>query len=275
MKKSILLSLCFVSIFTQAQNIQLEKGKKITSKSAISMDMDMGMGGQMKMVTNTNSLIEVTGMDDKNYAATNTVLKITSSSNMMGKETTYDSDKKEDRDGEMGKAMGKMLNKPTEVSIEKTTGKATEIAPNKKDKEEEEDANPFAGLMGGSDKIAEASTNAAFFVIPTDKKVGDKWVENTEVQGLKTVKNYELKSIANGIASVLVKATGKGTISKEMKGTQIEIEMETTGETTIIVDTKTGIVKKNTGTTDIVGNMSFMGQSMPITIKSTSTIDFQ
>lgn len=276
MKKIALLSFCFVALISQAQNIKLEKGKKIISKTVMSMDMDMGMGGAMKMANNTTNLLEITGIDDKNYTSTNTVTKITSTSQMMGKDMNYDSDKKEDRDGEMGKAFGKMLNKPTTVNIEKATGKATEVAAVTKEKEEvEEDGNPFAGLMGGSEKAAEAATAAAFFVLPTDKKVGDKWSENTEIQGLKAVKNYELKSIVDGLATIIIKNTGKGTVTKEAKGMQIEIEMETTGENTMTVNTKTGLVKRNAGTTDVSGTMNVMGQSMPMTIKSSVITDFE
>jgi hypothetical protein len=275
MKKIGLLSLCFVYLLSNAQNIKLEKGKKITSKTVMSMDMDMGMGGQMKMVNNTTALIEVTGMDDKNYKATTTITKITSTSEMMGKETIYDSDKKEDRDSEAGKAFGKMLNKPTEVDVDKATGKAKEIPGAKVTAEDDEDASPFAGLMGGGDKPNEATTAAAFFLIPADKKTGDKWTENTEIQGLKAVKNYEIKSLENGIATLLVKTTGKGSVTKEAKGMQFELDMETTGENTMIVDTKTGLVKKNTGTVEVTGTMGVMGQTMPMTIKTSVSTEFE
>ncbi len=276
MKKIVILSLCFASLIAEAQNVKLEKGKKITSKSIMSMDMDMGMGGQMKMKTNTTSLIEITGADSKNYTATNTVTKITSNSQVMGKEMNYDSDKKEDRDGEMGKQFSKMLDKAAKINIDKTTGKAKEIeVVTKTASEDDEDGNPFAGLMGSGEKVAEGSTSAAFFIVPSDKKVGDKWLENTEIQGIKALKNYELKSLENGIATLLMKSTGKGTINKEVKGMTIELDMETVGENTMIVDTKTGLVKKNSGTTDVSGTMGVMGQTMPMSIKTIVSSEFE
>ncbi len=276
MKKILVLSISFASLIAQAQNVKLEKGKKITSKSIMSMDMDMGMGGQMKMKTNTNSFIEITGADNKNYTATNTVTKITSNSEMMGKKMDYDSDKKEDRDGEMGKQFSKMLGKTVQLNIDKTTGRAKEIElVTKIASEDEDNGNPFAGLMGSGEKVAEGSTDAAFYIVPIDKKVGDKWSENTEIQGLKAVKNYELKNLENGIATLLIKSTGKGTISKEVKGMTIELDMETVGENTMIVDTKTSLVKKNNGTTDVSGTMGVMGQTMPITIKTIANSEFE
>jgi hypothetical protein len=275
MKKIALLSLCFAAVTSQAQNIKLEKGKKITSITTMTMDMDMGMGGQMKMNTTTTNLLDITGVDDKSYIGVSNTTKITSKMEAMGKDMTYDSDKKEDRDGEIGKQFNNMLNKHTTVNIEKTTGKTTETTPAKEKVEAEEDGNPFGSLMGGNEKAAETATAAAFFVLPADKKAGDKWSENTEIQGLKGTKNYELKSIADGIATLIVKVTGKGTITKETKGMQIEMDLETTGENTITVDTKTGRVKKNAGTADMTGTMGVMGQTFPMTMKSIVSTEFE
>jgi Family of unknown function (DUF6263) len=276
MKKILLTSLCFVTINLFAQNIKIAIGKKITSKSSSTIDMDMGMGGQMKMTNKTTSVIDIIAADEKNYKATNTVTKIVTSNEMMGQETTFDSDKKEDIESENGKVAGKNLNKKVNLEIDKNTGKAKELESNSKSVEPlTEDENPFASFMGNGDKIAENNTSAAFFIIPTDKKVGDKWIENTEIQGLKAVKNYEYKSLIDGIAILNLKTIGKGTISKETKGMQFELEMETTGDATLTIDTKMGLVKKNAAIIDVSGTMNAMGQSIPITIKSNTLIEFE
>lgn len=273
MKKTLLLSLCFATAYVNAQNIKLDNGRKITATTTTSMDMDMGMAGQMKMASKAVNVINVSAIGDKDYKATNTITKLTMSNEGMGQNVEFDSDKKEDRESEIGKALGQQLDKPAEISIEKNTGKITEI--NKKTSAEDEtDKNPMAEIMGDT-QSAEATAGIAFFVIPAGKKTGDKWTDSTFEAGLKGIKTYELKAINNGIATLGVIASAKGLINKETQGMQIEMNMNSTGDGTMLVDTKSGLVKKNDFTSDVSGTLDVMGQSMPITMKMVSSTIFE
>jgi hypothetical protein len=275
MKKIGLLSLCFVTILVNAQSIKLEKGKKITENTTSSIEMEMSaMGQQMKINSTLTNVINVTAVEDKNYKATNTITKITMSQDGMGQNVNFDSDKKEDTASEMGKEMGKDINQPIEITIDKTTGKATET--NKKVEEKSDDKNPFSDLMGGgAAKSSEALVSSAFFTIPAGKKVADKWTDSLTQDGMKAMKTYELQSIKDNIATILLKTSTNGTMSKEMQGMQIEMTMTGKGDAIMTVDTKTGLVKKNivTGNTD--GTMDVMGQSMPFSMKVTSTTVYE
>lgn len=273
MKKILFLSFCFAGMYVNAQNIKIISGRKITATTTTSMDMDMGMAGQMKIASKATNVINVTGADDKNYKATNTVTRLTMSQEGMGQSVDFDSDKKEDRGTEVGKEASKQLDKPAEISIEKNTGKVTEL--NKKTSDvEEADKNPMADIMGDT-KSAEATATGAFFVIPTGKKVGDKWTDSTTEAGLKGVKTYELKSLMDGLANIIVKATAKGTISKEAQGMQFDMSMSSTGDGLMVVDTKTGLVKKNDITSDVTGTLEMMGQSLPISMKMVASSVFE
>lgn len=167
--------------------------------------------------------------------------------------------------------MSKMLDVAAEIMIEKNSGKVTEI--NKKIVEVEDD-NPMAALTGAGNKSLEATTAAAFFYIPTDKKVGDTWSDSVSENGMKGLKTFELQSVKDNIATVAVKTKSKGSISKEMQGMQMEISMDGTSLGVIIVDIKTGLVKKNTQDSDVTGTLDMMGQSIPLTIKMTSNSDY-
>ncbi|MCY7293682.1 MAG: DUF6263 family protein [Ferruginibacter sp.] len=273
MKKILLLSLCFATVYVNAQNIKLNNGRKITATTTTAMDMDMGMAGQMKMASTSVNIINVSVTEDKQYKATNTPTKLTMSQEGMGQSISFDSDKKEDRESEMGKTISKQLDAAAEITIEKSTGKVTEI--NKKTSlKDEGDKNPLADIMGDT-KSAEATAASAFFVIPTGKKAGDKWTDSTTEAGMKGIKNYELKSINDGIATIAVKSSAKGTISKEVQGMQLDINMTSTGDGAMIVDTKTGLVKKNDVTSDVNGTLDVMGQSMPITMKMVASSVFE
>ena len=270
MKKFLLFSLCFTGLTVFAQGLKLETGKKINSNTTTSVNMDMGMGGQMKIDGNTFSLIEITGGDEKNYNAKSTTVKMKISQEGMGQLVNFDSDKKEDRETATGKELSKMLDVPATVVIDKNTGKVTEI--NKKALVE--DTNPMASLMGNANS-AEASTAAAFFYIPNGKKVGDKWADSLNEAGMKGTKNFELQSIVDNVATIAIKTKSKGTISKEAQGMQFEIAMDGTGDGVIVVNTKTFLVKKSTLNNDVNGTLDMMGQSLPITIKSSATTLFQ
>ncbi len=271
MKRIILLSLGFATISVFAQGPKLETGKKIKAITNTSMSMDMGLGGQMKVDGSTTNLIEITGADDKNYKATHTITKMTILQDGLGQTVNFDSDKKEDRETEVGKEMSKMLDVAAQLMIDKKTGKVLEI--NKKEVVLD-DANPMAGLLSNSNS-AEAATNAAFFYIPNEKKVGDKWADSVFEAGMSGLKNFELKNIVDNIATIAFTTKSKGTISKEAQGMQFEIVMDGTGDGIIIVDTKTSLVKKSTLNNDVNGTLAMMGQSLPITIKSSANTVFE
>jgi Family of unknown function (DUF6263) len=271
MKKIGLLSLCFATTFAQAQNIKLENGKKISQNTSSSIEMEMSaMGQEMKINSSTSNVISITGIDDKSYKATNTITKMTMTQEGMGQNVSFDSDKKEDAETEIGKEMGKNLNKTVEVTIDKVSGKATETY--KKIEEKVEDKNPFADLMGGAaNSSSEALVSGAFFILPADKKIGDKWTDSLNQDGMKGLRSFELLSIKDGTATIGLKTTNNGTLSKEMQGMQIEMTMKSVGDGTMLVDTKSGIVKKNVITGNTEGTMDLMGQSMPFTMKINST----
>lgn len=275
MKKIALLSLCFASLYATAQNIKIETGKKITGTSSGSINMDMGAaGGEMKIESSNTFVINVTGADAGNYKAENTITKMKMSQDGAGQSMSYDSENKADADSEMGKEAGKTLNVPAAILIDKNTGEVKDASP-EKDKSDEGD-NPFADIMGGSKTPADMATGA-FFVIPAGKKAGDKWSDSSAspIQGLTAKKDYELQSIKDGIATVLVKTATKGTISKEVQGMQIEITMNGTSDMTLTTDTKTGLVKKNVTTGNTEGSMDVMGQTMNFTMKASATSAFE
>lgn len=271
MKRVILLSLSFTAINVFAQGLKLETGKKIKAITNTSVNMDMGAGGQMKIDGSTTNLIEITGIDDKNYKATYTITKMTMSQDIMGQTVNFDSDKKEDRETEVGKEMSKLLDVAAQLMIDKNSGKVQEI--NKQEVVVDE-TNPMASLMGNKNS-AEASTAAAFFYIPNGKKVGDKWADSVNEAGMKGLKNFELKSIVDNIATIAITTKSKGTISKEAQGMQFEIAMDGTGDGIILVDTKTSLVKKSTLNNDVNGTLDMMGQSLPVAIKSSANTVFE
>jgi hypothetical protein len=265
MKKITLLSICFATVFANAQSIKLENGKtiKITTNIVSTAESPMGGGESTNTITTTN-IIKVSALEDKTYKATNTTTRMVMDGEMMGQSMKFDSDKKEDMDGQIGQMLGASVNKPSEISIDKADGKVTEAAGAEK-------KEGMMGAMGGEQNSAEA----AFFIIPTGKKVGDKWTVNSDNEGIKSVKNYELQSLKDNIATLLISSTNKGTTTKEANGMSMEMTIDAKATGKMMVDTNTGLVKQITMDDETTGSMEVMGQSMPLNRKSKTTVTFE
>jgi Family of unknown function (DUF6263) len=264
MKKITLLSLCFATLFGNAQSVKLENGKTIKITTNVVSTAESPMGGESTNTITTTNTIKVTAVEDKAYKATNTVTRMVMDGEMMGQSMKFDSDKKEDMDGQIGQMLGASVNKPSEINIDKADGKVTEAAGAEK-------KEGMMGAMGGESSGAEA----AFFVIPADKKLGDKWTVSSDNEGIKSVKNYELESLKDNIATILVTSTNKGNTTKEANGMSIEVTIDAKSTGKMMVDTNTGLVKQIAMDDETTGSMEAMGQSMPMNKKSKTTVTFE
>ena len=88
------------------------------------------------------------------------------------------------------------------------------------------------------------------------------------------IKNYTLKSIVDGVATVQLFATMQGSSSLETQGMQMDMSMSSKTEGEIMVDTKTSLVKKRSSVMDLEGTIDMMGQSVPMTSKAVVTITY-
>lgn len=273
MKRIFVLICCVASVQSYAQGIKLENGKKITTTVSSVMNMDMGpmAGGEMKITTGSTATVTVTGSDNDNIKASSVITRMTMTQEGGGQTSSFDSDNKEDLKGEMGESLAKDLNKPADVLIDKKTGAVKSASP---EKPEDKEDNPLSDLMGGGSSTTSA-VGPAFFAIPAGKKAGDKWADSTSAAGLKSVMNYELQSVKDGIATVLVKTKKSGTLSKEAQGMQIDVTISSDETSTVTLNAATGIIKKSETATTAQGTLDMMGQSLPISITSTTTATTQ
>jgi hypothetical protein len=252
--------------------IKLTRGQKITVMTNNSMDADMGMS--MKNASSTKNEIIVLDATADHYTVSNTITSMNLSLDMMGQQTTYDSNNAADRDSEMGKAVSQKINKPDTLQLSALTGAL--INNNKKTDAVDESANPMSGMMealgNNGDDLAVSN---AFFIIPEGKKAGDSWSDSTTEKGMKIVKSYTLKSVEKDIATINLTGKTDGTTETEMQGMQLQININSKLNGEMQVNTNTSLVAKKTLTTDLTGSIEVMGQSTPITSKSTVTISYQ
>jgi Family of unknown function (DUF6263) len=264
MKKIILISFCFATLFTNAQSIKLENGKIIKITTNIVAVSESPMGGESTNTITTTNSIKINAIEDKIYKATSTVTRMVMDGEMMGQSMKFDSDKKDDMDGQMGQMLGASINKPSDISIDKADGKITETSA-------EEKKESIMTSMGGESNAG----GSAFFVISNNKKVGDKWTITLDNDGIKSVKNYELQSLKENMATVSISSTNKGTTTKEANGMSMEMTIDNKATGTMIVDTNTGLVKQINMNDETTGSMEMMGQSIPLNKKSKTVVTFE
>ena len=278
MKKYLSGLVLLASMGVQAQKIALQKGQQITITTTTTQDVDMSaMGMQMQNSSSTSSLVLVKDVNNENYVTSYKLTKVKLAMEMMGQETKYDSEKPEDKDSDMGKAVSDKIGKDVTVLVNKKTGKASLEAGTGSPEKEAEDVNPMAGLMNAFGSVTEeANVETILFLIPAGKKVGDSWVDSSaSTKTMKDVRTYTIKSINKGIADINMQSVMEGTTSTEMQGMQMEISLSVKTDGQVLVDTQTSLVKKRSNTANLTGNIEMMGQSMPITSKAVVTIDYQ
>ena len=262
---------------SQAQNngtkLILTKGQKLqidnTVKSLTNMDL-MGQSMEMTSDATMTHQVEVKDKRETIYTVASTITKITSSGNAMGQAYTFDSDKKEDLESEIGKAMKGQLNVTHEADFN-TAG--TVISEKKAVSTEAPNSNPMMDMMknltGGGNNDG-GGAGEIFQVLPMGKKPGDSWTDSSIAEGSKTYKTYTLKEIKGNDAILTLSGTQSTNKKIEQQGMEVNVTMESklSGEST--VDLTTGIVKQKSMVVDGAGNADAMGQAIPITTKITS-----
>ena len=274
--KQYLLASCL--LFSAAVNAQkntaasLKKGQEITIITANKMNIDM----MMPMINNSTSTykIKVLDVDAKNYTVTSTLTKLLVDGSMMGQTIAFDSDKKSDMESDNGKEFGAMVNKTDTLLIDIKTGEGKDISP-----ERNTEKNPGDGLQsmitGAGQNTGAATASSIFFVIPGEVKAGATWTDSSTAEGIKTVNTYKIDKLENGIATISSIGTANGSSSMEAEGQSMEVKMKTTTTGTIIIDTKTNLVKKRSNVADIDGSMEVMGQTMPFTSKTSIESEYK
>lgn len=269
MKKTFLFLALLAGGYAQAQNIKLKKGQTLNISTNTTQNMDLGMAGQMTNTSTSSSLLEVKEADKNSYITSTKMTKLTMSIDGMGQNQSFDSDKPEDRNSEMGKSLGETIDKEVKVTVDNNTGKISVDKPADPEKKEEGE-NPLEGLMNmfGDANNDGALVDMVFFVLPQGKKAGDSWTDSSQVKNKsKVYKTYTVKELGADMAKIALQTKMSGSTSTEMQGTQIDVSLNTKSNGEIIVNPKTSIVQKITRVTDVEGSMDVMGQSMPITSK--------
>ena len=253
--------------------ITLANGQKYIVENKISTTSTSEMQGQsMETTADVTSIynIEVDDLKNDEYNMTNTLASIKMNMTTMGQNVNFDSDNKDDMNGEMGAPLKDYINHPNAVVMDKS---GNIIQGDKTDSLKKEDATSPAQMMlkqMGDPEQQGYGAKMAFMPVSKTLKVGASWKDSTSGDGTTKVTNYVVKGIAGNTATLSVSGTETRDTKIEMQGMEIATKTSGnfSGEET--VDISTGVILQNNSTIDASGNISVMGQEIPTKVKATT-----
>ncbi|MDE3234955.1 MAG: hypothetical protein KGO81_03295 [Bacteroidota bacterium] len=241
-----------------AQKIAVSAGQKIhqtTQSNGVIHQTVAGNDMEIKSDITLDADIVVKAVST-DITLTNTITRLQSKTEMMGNSRSFDSDKKEDMDGQMGQVVKDIINKPSDVVLS-YDGKVKNTKPTNSSK-----TDMLSSIVGSG--IGELVAQS-FLAVPEKLQVGDTFtVYNESKEAGKTQSyTYKVKSI-NGTDAVLsFSGTENTKTTKTVQGMDAIVTgtSSITGELT--VNTATGIIQSKKGTTEGKGTTQVMGQEIP------------
>lgn len=263
----LLVTIVSAGVAVHAQKISLTKGQKLETVTTTKMNMEL-MGQTMDNETTATNQVEVKDVTATGYLFTNIIKRMTLKGNAMGQEMNFDSDKKEDMDGQIGQTLKDKIGVTQEITVDKQ-GKVASIAEG-----EDKKAGGMADMMSMAGDLSKGQPYPILIQLPANSiKPGDTWTDSSGTAAtLKTVTIYTLKSLtADG---ALVSFTG--TMSKngniEQNGMELQMDMTATSKGEALYDSGSGLLKTTTSSSDIKGTLGVMGQNVPLSGTVTANV---
>jgi hypothetical protein len=269
MKKiSLLLFLVFAGVIGFSQNlkpwkINMAKGQKLKVESKTEMNLVQKAMGQEITVTmdiTSNDSADVTeSTPGKGFKLSKTTTRIQLNMSAMGQEKSFDSDKKEDMDGEMGGQMKDKVHVTSEAEVSEKGG--VKIAGEQK---ESSGMDAMASMMpSGNDS---GFISSLFMTSPAKElKPGEQWKDSTISEQNKVYNTYTYMKQENGIASVdfMAEGTSEGTTTRQ--GMELKVNMKSLTKGVLHVDVSNGLILERKITLTLSGTNEMMGMEIPVT----------
>ncbi|HTE10841.1 MAG TPA: DUF6263 family protein [Chitinophagaceae bacterium] len=270
MTKGIFLSLVLMAIATgaaYAQKIAITKGQKLETVTTTKTTMEV-MGQNMDNESTATSNVEVKDVNAAGYLFTNTIKRMTMKGSTMGQDMSFDSDKKEDMDGQVGQALKGQIGSSQEIQVDKQ-GKVAGIKEN-----DDKKTAGMTDMMSMTGDISKGQPYPILIQLPAvSVKSGDTWTDSSGTAAtFKSTITYTLKGItADG---AIVSFTGTVAKSGPIEQNGVEIQMDITGTTKgeAVYETGSGLIKNSASSTEIKGTLGIMGQNAPISGTIIATI---
>jgi len=268
MKKTTLSIALFMTIglITNAQNaINLTKGQKthLVNKS-ISVVKQNAMGQEMEIKSDITIDIDVVIKETTpDIFLTHTIKKVQLKSEGMGNSMAFDSEKKEDRENQLGQMLSGILDKPLDFHIT-NAGMLIE------NKQVDQTFEAAKNILGDIDEL----NSEIIVAVPKNIKVGDHWSdEQNKDANNKSKIDYIVKSVINDDAVLSFNGSIDKKQTKTMQGMEANVTANTMSIGELTVSIKTGLIKEKKADLTSKGTTEVMGQNIPFTVtRSTKSV---
>jgi hypothetical protein len=284
MKKPFLLTFLFVSIISFGQStsnkLTFRKGQVLEVTTQVTRNSKQEFMGQSmessvsSSFTNTYTVVDASA---KGASINAGVKRIKFDMNMMGQSQSFDSDKKDDLNGDIGKMVSNTLNEKYSMDVD-PSGKVLLVkqdAAQKPSSQEEQAAGMMGMILGRVGNMSAPKTGDAtiFKILPGRQvKKGDTWTEEDKDSTGSRKANYTITDISD--KEILVDFTEEGALSttQEMMGQEATINVNSKSNGKIILDKVTGILKQKTFETTSEERIKAAGQEIPSHSKMNTVI---
>lgn len=260
--------------------VKLVTGKKyeiVTTIDGATSAEVMGQTMETPIKSTSNATLDVKTVLEKGYQASYITNRMQFNASMMGQEMNYDSDKKEDKDGQLGKGLNKLVGAETSFIVDAQGNIVKESVVKPKEEKAEEGGDMMAGMMSNMG-VANSGACPAFNLFTSTKeiKIGDSFTDSSttsDKDGKVMVSTiYTLKEIKDGLAMFAITGTSK--IDKKIEQMGMEMASSTTSKSTgqMTVDIATGLLSKKSMVIETTGTVDAGGMTIPMTGKTTTSL---
>lgn len=279
----LIVSLCIVSSamgqkasgklkFEQGQTLEVNMDMKTSFAQQI-----MGQAIDFNVTGAVSHSYNVTNATDDNSTLRHEMKRINFLFDGMGQKMSFDSDNPKDMDGRSSKAMKEFLEKKYDMIID-PNGKVLMTNPEKfaagvVDERMRMVMDMMQEMLGvvNPPKKGEGSF---FRVLPENEAaIGETWSESGQTEKGPFTNNYTLAEVNDSTVVVNFNGTSTITNKSDMMGMEsiTTLNNKTTG--TIIVDKASSIVKQKNLITETNGTTQVMGNSLPVSSKTTTVVN--
>jgi hypothetical protein len=245
-----------IILLATAINAQVSVGKKIQTTSVITLNTtvtQMGTEMEIPQTTSINVDFEIKSVTGNTIALSSTLKKVAGKVTVMGNDQSFDSDDAATASNpQMADAL-KDLNKPLDVTID--LGK-TSVS---KDITNAQSGEDIAGYL--------------FLPAVASLKEGFSWSDSSSTpEGSKNVNNFSITKVSKDEVVITLISNNKTVTTKQQMGMEMKINMQGASTVIRVYDPATTILKSASSTFTSSGSSEVMGQTIPVSMKGSSTL---
>lgn len=257
--------------------LNFQKGKLdvITVIDRASTIEVMGQSMESTVKSTTHEVLDVQSVANNTTTIEHKLKRLTFTADAMGQNQSFDSEKDDDRKGEMGKMMEKSLKDKYTMTLD-NTGKIVAVKADDSNPQGKKDMDGMADMMGSQLGInltlPKTGTYSMFKILPNKAiALGDAWVDTNSTKGITKKAMYRVSNITGDEIILDVTEETKIAMAQQMMGQDANVNLTDKFTGKLTLDKKTGVLKKRAGTSVTEGTIEAQGMTIPTSAKTTIT----